>query len=478
MVKDWLDKITFGIVALGVLCLAAGFWYWWARPSTIPPKKAIEEKCKLPERAYKMHEDVYHSLGEPILSLKKSTISLQIPDLRQQIIYYGKNGRPDAQAKLIMLNFGIPGSKSTATIAPEEKLYIAYDRSLKPAKFIFSPNNEKTSLWLEATPQGSEAEVHLKMVDESGKIIQTPAAHANFSLKEKDQSRTGKVWDIGKWRVDATLLSRQKARWFGQDVFLASHGGEEFAHTIGKERIDFTEEENPYSVYAKEGDVLIWDDNQWREPKEGEDSTKFPLMVMKKLSDRVMNLELWDVEGKSKVNLNLLKSADMKIPATIQQNFKFVGAKTRSQFIFEINKERMTLKPKDWLLMTKKGWIKLTTPEQIDEYVNRKMTGNLFVFDGMLKKGDTQIISGTMYNASRTEAQPIELPIQQSRAISEKEKPEPLKMPKPPGNEPEDVIELESAQGLIRYKRENGETDQPPQNQNERSPFEKRELRP
>ena len=188
-----------------------------------------------------------------------------------------------------------------------------------------------------------------------------------------------------------------------------------------------------------------------------------------------MNLELWDVEGKGKVNLNLLKSADMKIPATIQQNFKFVGAKTRSQFIFEINKERMTLKPKDWLLMTKKGWIKLMTPEQIDDYVNRKVTGMLFIFDGMTKKGDSQIISGTMYNASRTEAQPIELPVQQSRAISEKEKPEPPKMPKPPGNEPEDVIELESAQGLIRYKRENGETDQ---NQNERPPYEKRELRP
>jgi hypothetical protein len=441
MIRDWLYKITLIIVALGVFLLFYGLWLHWSRPSTIPPKQPIEEKSKLPERHFKMKEEEYNYIGEPVLALKKSTVSLQLPDLRQQLAYYGKNGRPDALEKQVLLNFGLPGSKSIATIAPGEKLYLSYDRSQKPPKFIFSPNNEKSSLWIEAAPQGNEANVHVKMTNETGKIIQTPQANANFLLKEKDQTRVGKSWDIGKWRVDATLLSRQKARWYGRDVFLETHGGEEYADTIGKERIDFTDEENPYSVFVKEGDFLIWTDNHWRSPTPGEDTTRFPLMVAKKVSDRVMNLELWDVEGKQKINLNLLKSAEMKIPSGIQQNFKFVGAKTRSQFIFEINKERMTLKPKDWLLMTKKGWIKLTTPEQIDDYVNRKITGPLFVFDGVIKKGDTQIISGTMYNASRTEMQPIELPIQQSRAVGGPEaspegKQEQNKPPVPPGQPP------------------------------------------
>lgn len=455
MIRDWLHKISFGIALLGVLLLFYGFWYLWLRPSSIPPKQPVEEKTKLPDRFFKMKEEAYHALGEPILSLKKTSASLQLPDLRQQLVYYGKNGRPDAQEQLIMLNFGLPGSKTTATIAPGEKLYLTYDRTQKPAKFIFSPNNEKTSLWLEATPHGTEANVQLKMVNESGKIIQTPMANANFTLKEKDQTRVGKTWDIGKWRVDATLMSRQKARWFGRDVFLETHGGDEYLYTVGRDRIDFTEEENPYSVYVKEGDMLIWNDNQWRTPKPDEDTTRYPLMAIKKISDRVMNLELWDVEGKGKVNLNLLKSADMKIPPGIQQSFKFVGAKTRSQFIFEINKERMTLKPKDWLLMTKKGWIKLISPEQIDEYVNRKVTGLLFIFDGVIKKGDSQIISGTIYNASRTEMQPLELPVQQSRAgipgeapaegKSEGAKPnsnaQPPPPPPPPPRPPNEVTE-------------------------------------
>lgn len=475
MVRDWLNKITLGIAALAVLFIVLAFWYIWSRPASIPPKPAIEEKKKLPERLHKMAEEAYHAIGEPILSLKKSSVSLQLPDLRQQLIYYGKNGRPDALEGSTMLNFGLPGSKAAASIPPVEKLYLAYDRSQKPAKFIFSPNNEKSSLWIEATPKGSEVNIQVKMINESGKIIQTPQSNASFSLKEKDQTRLGKPWDIGKWRVDATLLSRQKARWFGQDIFLETHGGEEYAFAIGKERIDFTEEENPYSVFVKEGDAMIWCDNRWKEAVPGESTTRFPLLVVKKISDRVMNLELWDVEGKSKVNLNLLKSADLKVPTGIQQNFKFVGAKTRSQFIFEINKERTTLKPKDWLLLSKKGWIKLTTPEQIDEYVNRKITGPLFVFDGVIKKGDQQIISGTIYNASRTEMQPMELPVQQSRATLPQESQAKEKV-EPPGQTAEE--------GGAHLKRENGEAERVPppppplQMPTDRPMIERRELRP
>lgn len=445
MIRDGLTKITLAIAALGIVFLCLSLWLSFTRPSTIPPLPAIQERVKLPEKTFPVPEEGYQSLGEHILSLKSSPVTLQIPDLRQQLIYYGKNGRPDAQEEKILLNFGLPGSKATASVAPGEKLYIAYDRSQKPAKFIFSPNNEQTTLWLEAAPHGSEADVKMRMINESGKVIQTPPAHANFRLKEKDQTRIGKAWDIGKWRVDATLLSRQKARWFGQDTFLERHGGEEYEKTIGRERIDFTEDENPYSVFAKEGDALIWCNNHWQEAIPGEETVKYPLLIVKKVNDRVMNLELWDVEGKGKINLNLLKSADAKIPPGIAQNFKFVGAKTRSQFLFEINKERMTLKPKDWLLLTKKGWVKLTTPEQIDDYVNRKTTGPLFVFDGMTKKGDAQIIAGTLYNASRTEVQPIELPVQQSRATAPAKEaapeeknapPAPPQQPPPPGQPP------------------------------------------
>jgi hypothetical protein len=135
-----------------------------------------------------------------------------------------------------------------------------------------------------------------------------------------------------------------------------------------------------------------------------------------------MTLELWDISGKGKITLNLLKVNEAWVPQNIQQSFKFVAARTRSQFVFEINKERMTLRPRDWLLMTGGGWKKLSTPEEIDSYVDRRLIGPLFIFDGVERKDDRQVIKGTLFNTARTEMQSIEIPLQQGGVASKKEK--------------------------------------------------------
>jgi hypothetical protein len=92
--------------------------------------------------------------------------------------------------------------------------------------------------------------------------------------------------------------------------------------------------------------------------------------------------------------------------------------------VFEINKERVLLSPHDWMLLTKEGWIKLTTPQEIDDYVDRKLTGPLFVFDAVESREGKQYLVGTIYNASRTDMQPIEIPLQQTSGKPNAQKPE------------------------------------------------------
>lgn len=253
------------------------------------------------------------------------------------------------------------------------------------------------------------------MKSETGEIVHEPEANANFTLPEKEYVRFGGTpWEIGKNRVDATLLARQKARWYGPDVFLGKHGGKEYADKIGKQRIDFGEGEDVYSIYVGLNDAIVWGNDRWKVVKPGSDSLGKPLMVVKKIEDRLMTLELWDPDGKGKITLNLLKSSEPQAATHIQQNFKFVGARTRTQFVFEIDGERMLLSPHDWLLSTKEGWVKLQTPEEIDNYVERKTVGPLFVFDGVEKKDDHMSLMGTLFNAARTDMLPIEIPLQQN----------------------------------------------------------------
>ena len=182
---------------------------------------------------------------------------------------------------------------------------------------------------------------------------------------------------------------------------------------VGKQRIDFGEKDELYSVYVNVGDVLVWENNRWKVARPGDDSLGKPLMLVKKIDDRLLNFELWDVEGKSKIQLNLLKSVESWNPQNLQQSFKFVGARTRSQFVFEIDKERVFLSPQDWLIKTEAGWKKLMTAEEIDDYVDRKSVGPMFVFDGIVNDDARQMLSGVIFSPSRADVSIIEIPMQQ-----------------------------------------------------------------
>lgn len=430
MAKRWFSYVNYAIGGCAGIFLIAALSLQFARFGEISVIDAASIKSQPPKNAFSLSKEAYEHIGEPLLGLKFSPLSTQLPDLKKYLVYYGKNGRPDADSNVPVLHFAFTGNKTPTSIKPGEKLYLSYDKKLSPPQYIFSPSNQETPLWIESAVSGNEALVKVFLKNENGDIIREPAANSQFNLTEKEYVRFGaSVWEIGKWRVDGSLLARQKARWYGPDRFLEKHGGNEFSALMGKQRLDFGEKDDVYSVYVGVGDSLAWIDDRWHVVKPGSESLNYPLLVVKKVDERLVNFELWDVDGKAKMALNLLKSNETWGPQNIQQNFKFVGARTRSQFVFEINKERMLLSPHDWLVLTEEGWKKLVTPEEIDDYVNRKLTGTLFVFDGISKKDDRQVLLGTIFNSARTEMQNVELPVQQgisnAGAIENPQNPDP-----------------------------------------------------
>lgn len=423
---SWLNCILIGLI--GCLLISTAF-IWLRQPNQLAPANVSAKQSKLPKGAFEQPPEAYKRIGEPLLVLQTTPPSLQIPDLRQQLIYYGKNGRPDAQPQTTFLHFSFNGSRHVVSVSPQEKLYLVYEKKNNaPSRYAFSPNNSESSLWIEAASVDNEAVVKAFIKNDKNEIITEPESHAQFHLQEKEFVRfAGASWELGTYRVDGTLLARQKARWYGPDRFLERHGGEEYKEAVGKQRIDFGENDDIYSVFVGAGDCLIWDQNRWKSALPGEQSLHHPLLVIRKIDERLMTFELWDVEGKGKIILNLLKSTEpwaTHNAHTLQHLFKFVGARTKTQYVFEISRERMHLRPSDWLLMTAKGWKKIETEEEIDNYVKRKTPGALFVFEGVTRKDDRQVILGTLYNPSRSDFQAIEIPTQQggvAKSLTSKE---------------------------------------------------------
>jgi hypothetical protein len=416
MINKSISTVNLILMTAVLLLLMAIPAVMLVRPAAINLPAIVTKKAALPKGAFVMEKKAYDAIGAPLMSLKATCPTMRLPDLNKHIGYHGTNGRPDAAPGTTLLYFSLAG-KPPVAMAPGESLYIAYDKQQVPARYVFSPNNEKTPLWITASRHDNQAVVYVGMENENGEVISCPESHAMFAVLEREYARTGAGanWEIGnKWKVDGTILARQHARWFGADLFLERHGGEEYEHVLGKQRVDFGQGEELYSCFLGTGDVLVWEEDRWQVVPMGERSLGKPLMHVKKIDERLITFELWDVDGKAKIALNLLKSNENWNGENLERDFRFVGARTRSQCVFEVDDERMLLRPQDWLLLTDDGWKKLTTAEEIDDYVNRKNPGVLFVFDGIAKKNDGQVLVGTLFNPARTDLKTIELAVQQS----------------------------------------------------------------
>ncbi|MFZ0565749.1 MAG: hypothetical protein WAM28_06155 [Chlamydiales bacterium] len=402
------------------------------------PSLSVESspRFSLPKSPFTQSETIGSAAFEQgPLSLKWVPPKMQLPSLKEELVFYGKNNRPDVPSGTCIYHIGLKGAIEPSSFTEREPIYLVYHRnevsslpqlplpsqdgplwgdttSSSQGRYLFSPNNQPTPLWLEINGINEQSvEIKVSMIDEQGSMVTSPPELHKFSLQATPLPNSQLMgWKLNGYRVDPTLLVRQKARWIGWDCFLEWHGGEEFAFTSGRERIDFLDGETPYSCYVRENDFLVWKEDHWEFPKPNEATLELPLLAIKKVDEKIMSLQLWPPKGKGSINLNLIRSKDRDGMPNLSQNFKFIGAKTWAQFIIECpNGDRMTLKANDWLLLTSEGWKELKTSEEIDDYVQHRLTGPLFVLDKLTKQNGQQVLIGHLFNTSRTEVQQVTL---------------------------------------------------------------------
>ena len=384
------------------------------------------------ENPFEQPNDLH--LQEGAFALRYVPPHITLPDLRDEILFFGKNVRPDALKGPSSFHIGLKSSGETCIIKEGSPIYLLYRNSYSSHKnsysesarplwgeeetpsssscYILSPDNQPTSLWIEADSVSEESiAIHVQILNEKNDLVTDPNEFHSFMLKTEIQPKSQFVsWELDGIRVDSGLLIRQQARWTGHDTFLELHGGEEFSNKIGKERIEFENINSPYICFIGLDEFLIWKNNRWIEPEEGESTDKYPLLHLKKIEEQMITFELWNSNGRDKTSMNLVRIRNPEQMPSLSQEFKFVGAKTWSQFVIECqNGKRLTLKPTDWIILTDMGWEKLDSSEMIDNYVEGKLSGPMFVFDKLLKHDGRQLFVGHLFNRQRDEVESIEI---------------------------------------------------------------------
>ncbi|MGK5594416.1 MAG: hypothetical protein ACSNEK_03550 [Parachlamydiaceae bacterium] len=363
----------------------------------------------LPKNAFQLPEETYKQLTSPALALHHVAPDLLLPDLRVRLSYFGSNQRPDAGKESRQFYFSIGNIKTIYSAKPEEKIYLIRDNSAK--SLTLSPHNQPTSIWFVAKPQNKGALIDVYLLGVNGKRVTEPGERVQFFLPEKTLSANTAAWSIENQKVDSTLLFRQKARWHGQDLFLGLFGGQAFAYTNLKQRIDFGEGEDHYVIFASPGEYFIWKNHRWTTPSKNEMTQNYPLLSVRKMDEKTLNLEVWSVGGQFKVPFTLVRSPDpMPNEEAVLNNFEFLGARTKIHFMFKVDGVREIVGPGDWFILQDGKWRKIKKAKDVDLYAEGNLIGPLLVISKGQTLNDRQL-SAQLFNASRTNVIEIGLPL-------------------------------------------------------------------
>jgi hypothetical protein len=407
--RIWLLSGAFWLVAVTMVALYGLLGFGRTDPNNIGAAlPAISHQPQL--YCFQQTKSLTDAMQSPAFTLAAIDRPLRLPDLRALLVVYGVNERPDRALMGRKVQFGLRGNPSITPVKAGEKVYFKFDHRTNK----WSIADEPTPLSATFTPSDPTVEVRLELKDERGESVKTPSEFHKFSLTPVPMPPTTQPdrWSLGELVVDTSLLERQGAAWWGQDEVVRAFGGEEMANEADRERVQFGSGPGAYVLWFAENDCFVFDDEQWKAVRPGKESVGKPLLQVKQIDGRVIHCMLWNTEGSSRHAVDLARrgvGGEIKIP-----DMKIIGARSKRQWIVEIQGKRITLIPDDWIVLNSDGLVPLNSPDLLNDYINGIIVGDLFAFSGIEQINGELCLTGTFYDSTRTRQEPFAVSLYRS----------------------------------------------------------------
>jgi hypothetical protein len=229
-----------------------------------------------------------------------------------------------------------------------------------------------------------------------------------FSLEEKPLqstsiSETGVVGEMRRFLNKSVI--------YPPDLLRAQYGGAEFSKTKGLHRLELKEE----VLFFKAGDLFVWKEGRFLP---GEKETRgIPLLYVKSIEQGQCHYILWDEVGLVSCAAQLPIVQPKTISSKMGSILVRLHQRTDSSVSCILQNKSMILKEGDWLLCSKRGWHNLRSPKELKEYLRYALKGELFIFDGIVKKGTGTFFTGHLFDETRAVCQKVELPLKPEVAV-------------------------------------------------------------
>jgi len=175
--------------------------------------------------------------------------------------------------------------------------------------------------------------------------------------------------------------------------------------------LELTNGSKTYALFVSAGDYLLYEEGEWRVAAYEELSSNLPVAYVKAASGKTLEINVWDETGFYPVQIKVEMERQARLQLKPESMPSRIRLRSGTQVSCALGKRRVILKQGDWLLKTSSGWRNLRKAEEIGQYLNHRLKGELFVFDGIEKEQGRSVMKGHIFDETRTQVQPFSLPI-------------------------------------------------------------------
>ncbi len=306
----------------------------------------------------------------------------------------------DAQESKILIS--LKHGKEQLSLANGQSLYL---KESEEGKGLHA-SDEATGLWVKPIllDNGAvlvEAARHLvskegKVAEEKGQFIVAQQGGVPSRLNPAGQD---------------FMKELKAARSFSHDLLMEKYGGREFAHLSGRAVLELARGAASYACFVSAGDYLMYENGEWRVCSRDDLKRESPVALIKALSPVGLEIEGWDETGFCPVQIKVEMEKTGRFQPKPENMPSRIRLRSGSQVSCAFGKRRVILRQGDWLLKTSNGWRNLRRSDEIEQYLGRRLRGELFIFDAIEKEQGRSVVKGHLFDETRTQVQPLTLPI-------------------------------------------------------------------
>jgi hypothetical protein len=197
----------------------------------------------------------------------------------------------------------------------------------------------------------------------------------------------------------------KKAKLIEPDLLIQMYGGKSF--DLYKKRFRLTIENNISPTYLEQGDVFfIESGNIVKIKKFLKDKV---IYKVEGVEEKSLKLKIWTKDGLQTSMVTIPISRPLLPVTNLLEDMKKIQKRSDNSVTCLLDGRNVILRQGDWVLIQKGKFKNLRNTDEINQYLGCFLKGELFIFDGIKKIENKEVLLGHLFNEDRSSFKKIEI---------------------------------------------------------------------